>query len=215
MKQAVETVRPPQADQPGGVELAVEEHPLHPGRFPGRRTPSVGSTSFSSGSIASTARRATDCSTCPRRPASSRRSPTQLKAHGLTSRPRLAPADRREALRPRPRVGAPAEHATAVGAERVGDLPHRPLSRQRRRSRTSWSCDSPTASSSRSGATSSSTMCRSPWPRPSASGSRAGYYEEAGADARHDAEPHDAAPRAGGHGDAHQPRTPSRSATRR
>ena len=51
----------------------------------------------------------------------------------------------------------------------------------RRRSRTCWRCGSRTASSSRSGTASSSTTCRSPSPRRSASRSRAGFYEQAGA----------------------------------
>jgi hypothetical protein len=39
----------------------------------------------------------------------------------------------------------------------------------RRRCRTSWRCASPTSCSSRSGTPTTSTMCRSPWPRTSAS----------------------------------------------
>ena len=39
----------------------------------------------------------------------------------------------------------------------------------RRRSRTSWRCASPTSCSSRSGTPTTSTTCRSPWPRTSAS----------------------------------------------
>ena len=51
----------------------------------------------------------------------------------------------------------------------------------RRPSRTCWRCASPTASSSRSGTASTSTTCRSPSPRRSASRAAASFYEQTGA----------------------------------
>ena len=51
----------------------------------------------------------------------------------------------------------------------------------RKRSRTSWCCGSPTASSSRSGTASTSTTCRSRSPRRSASSSAGKFYDATGA----------------------------------
>ena len=85
----------------------------------------------------------------------------------------LAARDHREAVRHRSRIGASAQPRPAGRARGAADLPHRPLSSARRRSRTSWCSASPTASSSRSGTATTSTTCRSPSPRPSASSAAA------------------------------------------
>ena len=57
----------------------------------------------------------------------------------------------------------------ARGVPRGADLPHRPLPRQGGGRRTSSTSASPTRSSSRSGTATTSTACRSRWPRTSAS----------------------------------------------
>ena len=51
----------------------------------------------------------------------------------------------------------------------------------RRPSRTCWRCASPTRCSSRSGTPRTSTRCRSPWPRTSASAAGPAFYEKTGA----------------------------------
>jgi hypothetical protein len=88
---------------------------------------------------------------------------------GNLDRRRLDPRRLREAVRPRPRERQEAERRRRRGVRRVASLPHRPLPRQRRRSRTCSCSASRTASSSRCGTASTSTTCRSPWPRTSGS----------------------------------------------
>ena len=48
----------------------------------------------------------------------------------------------------------------------------------RRRCRTSWRCASAMRCSSRCGTPTTSTTCRSPWPKPSASSDRGAYYDD-------------------------------------
>ncbi len=74
-----------------------------------------------------------------------------------------------EALRHRPGQRRGAQRHAASGLRRGADLPHRPLPRQGRRSRTSWPSASPTDSSSPSGTGTTSTTCRSTSPRRSGS----------------------------------------------
>ena len=76
---------------------------------------------------------------------------------------------RREAVRPRSRLGASAQRDAAHGVPRAGDLPHRPLPRQGAGAEPRCSSASPTRSSSRSGTATTSRACRSRWPRASAS----------------------------------------------
>ena len=64
---------------------------------------------------------------------------------------------------------------------RAADLPHRPLPRQGDRPEPPRLPLRATASSSRSGTASTSTTCRSPWPRTIGVEGRGAYYEEAGA----------------------------------
>ncbi len=88
---------------------------------------------------------------------------------------------RREADRPRP--GQRTRHQRHPGPRRStrARSSASTTTSARRRSRTSWSCASPTPSSSRCGTRSTSTTCRSRWSEEEGVGTRAGYYEEAGA----------------------------------
>ena len=72
----------------------------------------------------------------------------------------------------------------------------------RKRSRTCSRCASPIRCSSRCGTARTSTMSRSPSPRPIGLEGRGDYYDERGRAARHGPEPHAAAARAGGDGAA-------------
>jgi hypothetical protein len=90
------------------------------------------------------------------------------------------PRGDREAARPRPRLLDRHQRRSLQDLQGRSGLPHRPLSRQRRRCRTCWRCASPISCSSRSGTPPISTTCRSPWPRSSGAGTR-GYYDESGA----------------------------------
>ena len=81
----------------------------------------------------------------------------------------LAARDHREAVRPRPRVGARAEPADPRGPARSGRSTGSITTSARRPCRTSWCSASPTASSSRSGTAATSITCRSPSPKRSAS----------------------------------------------
>ena len=81
----------------------------------------------------------------------------------------LRPAGRREALRAGPRVGAGAERPPRTSSSASGRSTGSTTTWGRRRSRTCWCCGSATPSSSRSGTAATSTTCRSPWPRTSAS----------------------------------------------
>ena len=114
-------------------------------------------------------RRATASTTSRFRRTRSRRSST--RARQAACRQGLDAADRREAVRPRPRLRARAERgarrSTSPRARSSGST----TTSARRRSRTCSRCASRTASSSRSGTASSSTTSRSP--SPSRSGSRA------------------------------------------
>ena len=118
---------------------------------------------------------ATYSSTSRRRPTSSRRSSSSLGAAGLTARSRrpLAARGRREAVRPRSRVGAGAQPRRSARCSASDRSTASTTTSARRRSRTSSSSASPTASSSRSGTATTSTTCRSRSPRRSASSSAA------------------------------------------
>ena len=76
---------------------------------------------------------------------------------------------RREAVRPRSRVGAGAEPRAARGLPRGVRSSASITTSARRRCRTSCTSASPTRSSSRSGIATTSRTCRSRWPRASAS----------------------------------------------
>ena len=73
-----------------------------------------------------------------------------------------------EAVRPRPGVGAGAQRDAARGVSRVDDLPHRPLPRQGGGAEPAVLPLRQRASSSRCGTATTSTACRSRWPRASA-----------------------------------------------
>ncbi len=79
------------------------------------------------------------------------------------------------------RGGARAQRARARRSSTSGRSSASTTTSARRRSRTCWRCASPTACSSRCGTATTSTTSRSPPPRTSAIGSRAGYYDKAGA----------------------------------
>ena len=116
----------------------------------------------------------------PRRPAGRLRDDRQ-RARRAAGRGGLDAADRREAVRPRPRVGAAAERDPAARTSPRTRSSGSTTTSARRRSRTCSRCGSRTGSSSRSGTASSSTTSRSP--SPSRWGSRAApaFYEQAGA----------------------------------
>ena len=120
-------------------------------------------------STRSAARRATASTTSRCRRA---RSATLVDEIARAARRRgLDPADHREAVRPRPRVGARAERRDPASTSPSTRSSASTTTSARRRCRTCWRCGSRTASSSRSGTGSSSTTCRSR--SPSRSGSRA------------------------------------------
>ena len=75
---------------------------------------------------------------------------------------------RREAVRPRPRLGARAEPDAAQRLPRSSRSSASTTTWARRRCRTSSTSASPTRSSSRSGTATTSRTCRSRWPRASA-----------------------------------------------
>ncbi len=93
----------------------------------------------------------------------------------------LGAADRREAVRPRPRLGAGAERADRGALRRSARSSGSTTTSARRRCRTCSRCGSRTASSSRSGTASSSTTSRSRSPSRSGIEGRAAFYEQAGA----------------------------------
>ncbi len=70
-----------------------------------------------------------------------------------------------EAVRSRPRVGTGAQPFAPGRLPRGGRIPHRSLPRQGGRCRTCSISASATRCSSRSGTATTSTACRSPWPR--------------------------------------------------
>ena len=133
--------------------------------------------------------------------------PSLFGDRGRAARPvRLregGPGHRREAVRPRPGLGAgaqPLAHCSlprvrpssastiTSGKEPVQNLVYLPLRQL--------------ASSSRSGTATTSRACRSPWPRTSASRGAAAFYDEAGAIRDVVAEPPAAGGRQPGHGTA-------------
>ena len=95
----------------------------------------------------------------------------QLARSGLSTPEtrHLAPGGHREAVRPRPGVGPRAERRGVHRSSRPTRCSGSTTTSARRRSRTSWRCASRTSCSSRSGTPTTSTTCRSPWPRTSAS----------------------------------------------
>ena len=95
--------------------------------------------------------------------------------------PQDARVDRREAVRPRPRVGARAQPDAAHASSPRRRSSASTTTSARRRCRTSSTSASPTRSSSRSGTATTSRACRSRWPRASASQGRGKFYEETGA----------------------------------
>ena len=94
---------------------------------------------------------------------------------------RLATRRRREAVRARPAERAASSTSSSTRLHRRRTCSASTTTSARRRCRTCWRCASPTRCSSRCGTATSSTRCRSPWPRTSASARRAGFYDTAGA----------------------------------
>ena len=148
-------------------------HPVRARRLRRRRGVRPAAPRPSTSSTPSAAPAATTRSTSRSRRSPSRgRAPAEAhRAVRARRRPgeRLAPGRDREAVRARP--------GQRPGAQRDGGrgVPARARSSgstttwARRRSRTSWRCGSPTRCSSRSGTATTSTTCRSRWPRTSAS----------------------------------------------
>ncbi len=97
------------------------------------------------------------------------------------ARRRLAASRRREAFRPRPRIGPSRSTTrwTRFSASRRSIAST--ITWARRRSATCSSSASATGSSSRSGTAATSITCRSRWPSRSASRTAAAFYEETGA----------------------------------
>ncbi len=95
----------------------------------------------------------------------------QVRAGRPRGRPVAAGRDR-EAVRPRPQVGAGAQRRSSSRSSRRTRSSGSTTTWARRRSRTCWRCGSRTRCSSRSGTPTTSTTCRSRWPR--TSGSAAG-----------------------------------------
>ena len=96
-------------------------------------------------------------------------------------RARLGAHRHREAVRPRPRVGAPPERRAACASSTSRRSTASTTTWAKRPCATCWSSASATASSSRSGTGATSTMCRSRWPRTVGVEGRGAFYEEAGA----------------------------------
>ena len=120
---------------------------------------------------ASAAPGATTRSTCRSRRSPSRWSPSSCAAPAWPSRARrpVAPRRHREAVRPRPRVGARAQRRRRVGLPAGLGLPHRPLPRQGDGpEHPGAALRQPAVRADLERAT-TSTTCRSPWPRTSAS----------------------------------------------
>ena len=122
---------------------------------------------------------------------------------------------RREAVRPRPRVGAGAQRDAALGLPGDERSSASTTTSARRRSRTSSTSASPTRSSSRSGTATTSRACRSRWPRTSACRAAGGSTRRSGA--IRDVIQNHLLPgaRAAGDGAAGRSATPRRCATRR
>ena len=146
------------------------------GKFEQGRTPTGPSPS-------GWARIATRCSISPRRRRSSRSSPSSSarRSSWTESDGALAAADHREAVRPRPAVGDRAQQGDPEGRARGADLPHRPLSRQGDGAEHHGVPLRQRLRSSRCGAATTSTTCRSPSPRRSASSSAASRTTRTGA----------------------------------
>ena len=107
----------------------------------------------------------------------------QLGEHGpQPPRGRRGARRDREAVRHHAGRGAASSTASVLSVfdEHAG-LPHRPLPRARRRSRTCWRSASPTGCSSRCGTATTSTTSRSPPPRTSGSAPAPSYYDTVGA----------------------------------
>ena len=107
----------------------------------------------------------------PRHPAGAVRRRDRRPRPGRAHRGR--PGRRREAVRPRPRLGPRAQRVPAPGLPRGGRSSASTTSSARSRSRTCSCSGSPTRCSSRCGTATSSRACRSRWPRTSASGAGA------------------------------------------
>ena len=89
-------------------------------------------------------------------------------------RPPVATGRHREAVRARPRRRRSSSTASSTTSSPRTRCSASTTTSARRRCRTSWRCASPTSCSSRSGTRTTSTTCRSRWPRTSASaGARA------------------------------------------
>ena len=109
---------------------------------------------------------------------------------------RLAPGGGREAVRARPAKRARAERAGRRRVHRRTTCSASTTTWARRPSRTCWRCGSPTSCSSRSGTPTTSTRCRSRWPRTSASAAGPAFYDADRRGPRRAAEPPAAAARA-------------------
>ena len=156
----------------GGLEAARRGLPLRPGRLRRRQRLRHTCAAPSRSSTRSAAPAATTPSTSRSR---RRSSATSSASSRSTASPQphgglVAPGGRREAVRPRPRVGARAQRRRwpTVFPPRL-DLPDRPLPRQGDGPEHPGDALRQRRCSSRSGTPTTSTTCRSRWPRTSAS----------------------------------------------
>ncbi len=161
----------PHAVPRGGLAHARRGHPLRSGHLRRRRRLRPARRRRSTSSTSSAAPAATTRSTCRSRPSSFATVCQQLERSGLSTR---TTGPWRRVV-----IEKPFGHDLTVGPRaqrhRRGRLPRRTrcsastTTWARRRCRTCWRCASPTSCSSRSGTPTTSTTCRSPWPRTSAS----------------------------------------------
>ena len=107
----------------------------------------------------------------------------QLHKSGLASpnEDSVEPGRHRETLRPRLEECMRAQPAWSTPSSRRSRCSGSTTTWARRRCRTSWRCDSPISSGIRSGTRTTSTTCRSPWPKTSDSAGAGGYYDGIGA----------------------------------
>ena len=112
--------------------------------------------------------------------------PSAVRRRGRAALAQSGCADERarrrgEAVRARPGLGARAQRDAARGLPRVVDLPHRPLPRQGAGAEPALLPLRQPVPRAAAGTATTSTTCRSRWPRRSASQGRGKFYEETGA----------------------------------
>ena len=165
-----------------GVAPARRGLPVRPRGLRRRRRLRPAGRAPSTTSTGCAARAATTPSTCRSRRSSSPRSPSSWPARAC--RPRTATSGGGSSSRSRS-VTTSSRRASSTTSSNRSSRPTRSsgstTTSARRRSRTCWRCGSPTRCSSPSGTRTTSTTCRSPWRRTSASAAGPGYYDGIGA----------------------------------